>query len=150
MANLLTPPAGDPRSPEEYTYDMQRDGTLYTAQPAQPERSPLFYELKDWIDSHFDADEPEGAAQPAPIDAMLAEVKRRMADPTREPFVLRTHPLAPDAVEDTKALFRALSDAHQERLLNIFEQIVILPEPEQSRAFDFMLVAFAVVEEMAA
>ncbi len=43
----------DLRSDAEKRYDAERDGTLYTA---QPERSPLFYELKAWIDSHFDGD----------------------------------------------------------------------------------------------
>lgn len=35
MSQLLIPPAGDPRTPEEYTYDMQRSGAMYMAQPAQ-------------------------------------------------------------------------------------------------------------------
>jgi hypothetical protein len=30
MTTLLTPPAGDGRTPEEYTYDMMKTGTAYT------------------------------------------------------------------------------------------------------------------------
>lgn len=34
MMPLLIPPADDPRTPEEYTYDMQRSGMLYSVPTA--------------------------------------------------------------------------------------------------------------------
>jgi len=133
---------------------MQRSGALYSAQPK--EHSPLFYELKDWIDSHFDEEEQaepdvqEAVSREPDIQAMYHETIRRLSDPSHEPFVLRHHPLAPEKIEDTKALFRMLSDERQDRLLTIFEQIVSMPEPEMERALDFVLAALTVVEEMAA
>lgn len=51
----------------EKRYDAERDGSYYQAQPEQP-RSPKFYELKAWIDSHYPpltADEEIALAQQA-------------------------------------------------------------------------------------
>ena len=36
MGQLLVPPAGDTRTPAEYTYDMQRSGMMYMALPEHP------------------------------------------------------------------------------------------------------------------
>ncbi len=55
----------DNRTPAERAYDAT---ALSTRTPAQPkEHSPLFYELKDWIDSHFDEEEQ---AEPIAADPM--------------------------------------------------------------------------------
>lgn len=45
MSQLLTPPAGDPRTPEEYTYDMERSGALYQAQPETPDAWDAIVEI---------------------------------------------------------------------------------------------------------
>lgn len=51
---LLTPPAGDPRTPEEYTYDMERAGHAY-AKPADETPAHLLA-LRAQIDAETDPD----------------------------------------------------------------------------------------------
>lgn len=58
MTQLLTPPAGDPRTPEEYTYDMQHSGAIYTTQPAAaPDALTKIFEFIENDDDY----EPFGA-----------------------------------------------------------------------------------------
>jgi hypothetical protein len=73
MTTLLTPPAGDARTAEEYTFDMMKSGQCYAvaATPAEDARlsiareaDGLLGELKGWIDEHTteEADDEELAA----------------------------------------------------------------------------------------
>ncbi len=58
----------DNRSAAEKRYDAT---ALSTRTPAQPERSPLFHELKDWIDSHFDEEEQAESTATDPMTKIL-------------------------------------------------------------------------------
>jgi hypothetical protein len=150
----------DNRSESERRYDEIR----LSRQPIEPaaDQGPFGTDVTDELIATFErleAAHGEATPQqilamaqpptPMNIDAMYHETIRRLSDPTREPFVLATHPLAPEKVAETQALFRMLSDERQDRLLTIFEQIVSMPEPEMARAFDFVLAALEVVEEYA-
>lgn len=84
------------------------------------------------------------------IDAMLAEVERRLDDPARPPMQLRTEPLTEVEKQHTLASFQRMPTDHQDRLLSIFEDIVEMPEPEHTRAIEFMHIAIDVVLEQRA
>jgi hypothetical protein len=133
----------DQRTPAEIEYDAT---ALSTRTPPAAERSPLFYELKDWIDSHFTEEErSEVPAQPTlTFNAYITEVYRRLNDPTREPFVL-ARPLTAEETARAVAQFDQLD--HADRWLEIFERIVDMPESEQNRTLDMLDTALEVLEE---
>lgn len=84
------------------------------------------------------------------VNAMLAEVNRRLDDPNRPPMDLRTEPYSADELRSTVARFRTLPEATQDRLLTIFDHIAAEPEPERTRAIERLYIAVDVVREMPA
>jgi hypothetical protein len=82
------------------------------------------------------------------IEAMIAEVNRRLDDPARPPMQLRTEPLTPAEVRHTVCVWQSLE--HADRWLDVFERIADLPEPEQTRAIEALYIAVDVVQKFAA
>ena len=98
MTTLLTPPAGDPRTPEEYTYDMIKAGEYYKV---APEPSNLLTDLKDWVDENTVVATPDRRREIArQIDRAFAdqptlEIERHKfneeGEPYNEPWVSFTY-----------------------------------------------------------
>lgn len=84
------------------------------------------------------------------LDAIAAEVARRLNDPNRTPIVVRTEPLTEAEQQHTLALFHTIAPREQDRLLDIFEHVASLPEPERTRTFETFEIALDVVQEFAA
>jgi hypothetical protein len=66
----------------EARYDAERSGEIYT-KPEPPqvpagERSPLFYDLKAWIESHFEAEQADQIAIARACDQAIAEHRARV------------------------------------------------------------------------
>lgn len=95
-------------------YDAERSGAAYVRQPVEQPRSPLFNDLKTWIDQHVDADQVElEIAQEC--DTAIAEVERGA--------IAAIYPDIP--------IVRSRDQAHrQERWLNILEQIAQMDPDE--------------------
>lgn len=83
-------------------------------------------------------------------EAMAAEVDRRLNDPSRPPMDLRTEPYTAAELRATVARFRTLSEETQDRLLDIFEHIGSLAEPERTREIERIHIAVDVVREFPA
>jgi hypothetical protein len=105
-------------------YDAERSGEIYT-KPQPPEipageRSPLFYDLKAWIESHFEAEQADQIAIARACDQAIAE--HRAARPAQ---------LQVERHETNEAAHR------EERFLAIMETIAAMDEPEKSEALGY-------------
>ena len=82
------------------------------------------------------------------VNALVAEVNRRLDDPSRPPMDLRTEPYTAEEARATVARFRTLPEHTQARLLTILEDIAAEPEPERTRAIERLYIALDVVREL--
>jgi hypothetical protein len=131
----------DNRTPQEKAYDSLRDGSAY-AKPADVEieiarqadqaieahrRSPLYYDLLNWVDSHFPPISPDERA------AILSDLDRPMTRDER----------AGCAGAAMTTLYRALDDDRAATLVDLLDELIDATDAERNRLIDAMLAAAA-------
>jgi hypothetical protein len=100
----------DTRTEAERRYDAERNGTLYSKpEPAEQARSPLYHELKAWIDQHLDSEPDPPPVMPANPSPLLLDLVR-WADAHLAREAAEATPISPAVLDVATARQLALAD----------------------------------------